>query len=91
MAILMILDKPQFQSGRIRRDGHRHHIPGDKGNDGNIRGYRAAANNHMEMRAVLTALQVLSERCLVHLYSDSRYVINTLTSLRNQQAERIMF
>lgn len=42
------------------------------------RGYRATTNNRMEMRAVLTALQALPEKCLIHIYSDSQYVINSL-------------
>ncbi len=33
-------------------------------------------NNQMELQAVISALQALKRPCEVHLYSDSRYVLN---------------
>ncbi len=36
-------------------------------------------NNRMEMRAVIEALSLLKEPCEVALYSDSRYVIDSIT------------
>ncbi|MBR2743612.1 MAG: ribonuclease HI [Clostridia bacterium] len=36
-------------------------------------------NNRMEMRAVIEALSLLREPCEVELYSDSRYVIDSVT------------
>ncbi len=35
-------------------------------------------NNRMEMMAVIAALEALNEPCNVELYSDSKYVIDTL-------------
>lgn len=35
-------------------------------------------NNRMEMTALIRALSLLKEPCLVHLYSDSKYVIDGL-------------
>ena len=41
---------------------------------------RAAAttNNRMELTAVLTALAMLKEPCVVELYSDSKYVVDAI-------------
>jgi ribonuclease HI len=36
-------------------------------------------NNRMELTAVIMALQALTRPCLVHLYSDSRYVLQGIT------------
>lgn len=36
-------------------------------------------NNRMEMTAVITALEMLKEPCKVTLYSDSKYVIDSVT------------
>lgn len=36
-------------------------------------------NNRMEITAVIKGLQSLKERCIVNLYSDSRYVIDSLS------------
>jgi ribonuclease HI len=36
-------------------------------------------NNRMEMMAVITALETLKEPCEVTLYSDSKYVIDSVT------------
>ncbi len=36
-------------------------------------------NNRMEMMAVIVALEMLKERCQIDLYSDSKYVIDSIT------------
>lgn len=36
-------------------------------------------NNRMEMFAVIFALKALKEKCIVNLYSDSAYIIDTMT------------
>ena len=41
-------------------------------------GERETTNNRMEMTAVISALLALKERCVVELYSDSKYVIDAL-------------
>ena len=35
-------------------------------------------NNRMELTAVISALQILNQPCIVELYSDSKYVIDAL-------------
>lgn len=40
-------------------------------------------NNRMEMMAVIKSLEVLTTSCTVHLYSDSQYVLNGLTTWVN--------
>lgn len=42
-------------------------------------GYRQTTNNRMELMAVITALKALKEPCEVKLYSDSKYVIDSIT------------
>jgi ribonuclease HI len=42
-------------------------------------GYRLTTNNRMEMLAVIRALEALKEPCEVTLYSDSKYVIDSIT------------
>lgn len=37
-------------------------------------------NNRMEIMAVLAALRTLKEPCRIHLYADSRYVLDALRS-----------
>ena len=41
-------------------------------------GERATTNNRMELMAVIAALSLLKESCVVELYSDSKYVIDAL-------------
>ena len=41
-------------------------------------GYRLTTNNRMEIMAVIKGLSALSEPCNVHLYSDSKYVIDAI-------------
>ncbi len=42
-------------------------------------GYRRTTNNRMEIMAVIAALEALTERCQVTLYSDSQYVVNAIS------------
>ena len=37
-------------------------------------------NNQMEMLAVIRALEALNERCEVEIYTDSKYVMNGITT-----------
>ena len=41
-------------------------------------GEAQATNNRMELTAVLTALSLLKEPCIVELYSDSKYVVDAI-------------
>lgn len=41
-------------------------------------GYKLTTNNRMELLAVITALEMLNEPCIVSLYSDSKYVIDSV-------------
>jgi ribonuclease HI len=41
-------------------------------------GYRFTTNNRMELFAAIRALEALKEPCLVLLYSDSRYLVDTV-------------
>ena len=41
-------------------------------------GEASTTNNHMELLAVISALEQLKEPCAVELYSDSKYVIDAL-------------
>ena len=41
-------------------------------------GEHATTNNRMELTAVILALELLKEPCIVELYSDSKYVIDAL-------------
>lgn len=42
-------------------------------------GYKKTTNNRMEMLAVIKALELLKEPCKVTLYSDSKYVVDSIT------------
>ena len=42
-------------------------------------GFRLTTNNRMEIIAALTGLQILKQRCAVKLYTDSRYVVDSIT------------
>ncbi|SNV79735.1 ribonuclease HI, degrades RNA of DNA-RNA hybrids [Haemophilus pittmaniae] len=42
-------------------------------------GYFQTTNNRMELRAVIEALNALTEACTVTLYSDSQYMKNGIT------------
>lgn len=50
--------------------GHRREMSG---------GYRLTTNNRMELMAVIHALEALRESCNVTVYSDSEYVVNSIT------------
>jgi len=41
-------------------------------------GFRLTTNNRMELMGVIVALEALSKPCLVNLYSDSKYVVDTV-------------
>lgn len=41
-------------------------------------GEENTTNNRMELTAVIEALSILKESCVVNLYSDSKYVIDSL-------------
>lgn len=42
-------------------------------------GFRATTNNRMELLAVIVALERLSRSCHVTVYSDSQYVVDSVT------------
>ena len=42
-------------------------------------GFRLTTNNRMEMMGVIVGLRALKERCSVTLYSDSEYVVNSIS------------
>ena len=42
-------------------------------------GYKSTTNNRMEILAVIKALELLKEPCKVTLYSDSKYVVDSIT------------
>lgn len=41
-------------------------------------GYRLTTNNRMELLAAITALEMLKEPCFVELYSDSKYLVDSI-------------
>lgn len=41
-------------------------------------GYKRTTNNRMEIRAVLAGLESLPERCDVQVFSDSKYVVDSI-------------
>jgi ribonuclease HI len=42
-------------------------------------GFRKTTNNRMEIMAVIAGLLALKQRCRVELFSDSQYVVKTMT------------
>ena len=42
-------------------------------------GYRFTTNNRMELLAAIKGLSALKSRCKVNLYSDSRYLVDSMT------------
>jgi ribonuclease HI len=42
-------------------------------------GFRLTTNNRMELMGPIAGLEALTERCHVHLFSDSEYVVNGIT------------
>lgn len=43
------------------------------------KGYYLTTNNRMELRAVIEALALLKEPCVINLYTDSQYLCNGMT------------
>ena len=43
------------------------------------KGYRNTTNNRMELMAIIAGLSALKEPCEVDLYTDSQYIVNTVT------------
>lgn len=43
-------------------------------------GYALTTNNRMELMAVIAGLELLNERCKVQLHSDSKYIVDSITS-----------
>ena len=41
-------------------------------------GYKTTTNNRMELLAAITALEMLKEPCKVSLYSDSKYLVDSV-------------
>ncbi len=41
-------------------------------------GYKTTTNNRMELLAAITALEMLKEPCKVDLYSDSKYLVDSV-------------
>ena len=41
-------------------------------------GYECTTNNRMELLAAITALETLKEPCRVDLYSDSKYLVDSV-------------
>ena len=41
-------------------------------------GYLETTNNRMEIRGVLHALECLQRSCIVHVFSDSKYVVDAI-------------
>lgn len=54
----------------LQYNGHEKEISG---------GDKFTTNNKMELLAVISALEILKEPCEVDLYSDSKYVIDSIT------------
>jgi ribonuclease HI len=41
-------------------------------------GFRLTTNNRMELMAVITGLEMLLSPCIVHVFSDSKYVVDAI-------------
>ena len=41
-------------------------------------GDRGTTNNKMELTAVIKGLEMLKEKCIVTIYSDSAYIVNSI-------------
>lgn len=63
-------------------------------------GYKKTTNNRMEMMGVIAGLQALKTKCKVKIYSDSKYVVETIqkgwiknwkeNAWRNRKGEKIL-
>ncbi|MEJ2636187.1 MAG: ribonuclease HI [Calditrichia bacterium] len=42
-------------------------------------GFRKTTNNRMELMAVIAGLETLKEKCSVTLFTDSQYIVNSIT------------
>lgn len=42
------------------------------------RGYENTTNNRMELRAVIAGLEALKEKCKVQIYTDSKYIVDSI-------------
>jgi len=42
------------------------------------KGYSVTTNNRMELLAVIEGLRLLKYKCIVNVYSDSKYVVNAI-------------
>jgi ribonuclease HI len=81
---------PAAKHVRLYADGSCHGNPGPggwaaileyEGREREIVGaMRATTNNQMELTAVLEGLRALREPCRVEVYTDSRYVVDGMTS-----------
>lgn len=54
----------------LLHQGHRKELSG---------GFQNTTNNRMEMLAAIKGLEALKEKCRVTIYSDSRYLVNSIT------------
>lgn len=54
----------------LRYEGHEKELSG---------GHPETTNNRMEMQAVIEALQSLKSKCIIDIYTDSKYVIQGMT------------
>ena len=43
-----------------------------------IGGFRRTTNNRMELMAVVEGLKSLKEKCIVNIYSDSKYIVDAI-------------
>jgi ribonuclease HI len=41
-------------------------------------GFKSTTNNRMELRAVISGLAALKEKCHVKIYSDSKYIVDAI-------------
>ena len=41
-------------------------------------GYKLTTNNRMELLAVIVGLEALNRKCTVNIYSDSKYVVDSV-------------
>ena len=53
-------------------------------------GERETTNNRMELTAVISALLLLRESCIVELWSDSKYVIDALETAGIRDQVKVM-
>ncbi|GAB5403959.1 MAG: hypothetical protein Aurels2KO_21900 [Aureliella sp.] len=81
-------DKPRNKKVTIFTDGGAAPNPGKGGYGVVLRsgkrskelsgGYALTTNNRMELMAVIVGLEALKKRCIVTLYSDSKYIVDAI-------------